>query len=364
MSNSSDIGKSPVLEKLYRLGERNFYTEAVLELTSRCNASCDCCYVLNNKKSDLPLHKVKYIIDKLADSGLLFLGFTGGEPFLRDDILQIFDYTLKNSFWSFHVLSNGIMLTQKHLDYLKSNSKYIRNFQMSLFSHDPNIHDRYMGVKGAHKKIIQTADFLMNAGIQVTISYNVLDFNYEDFEKTVNLIKKHSSKRKIGVTKLKNFCRDGCNSERLTNSTNYDFYQKLFKKAPSLALGESTLLKQAFRSPSDSSSRKLCGALTVGIYIDSSGNLKPCVAFRNIQKGNIFDEGNLTQITEGYPIYKQLKSLTFSDIDGCIDCKFNCYCNLCVGISHNETGSIKHPAPQYCDYASAVGQFHDSERNS
>ena len=69
-----------------------------IEVTQRCNIRCVHCY--NNlaagdraaQKTELSLADHHRIIDKLVDFGCLWLLYTGGEIFLRNDFLDIYTY--------------------------------------------------------------------------------------------------------------------------------------------------------------------------------------------------------------------------------------------------------------------------------
>jgi MoaA/NifB/PqqE/SkfB family radical SAM enzyme len=75
-----------------------------MELTFRCNLSCQMCpldiprmihdkvnheYVAERKKEELTTHEVLGVLDDLAKMGVKNLTLTGGETFLRTDILEI-----------------------------------------------------------------------------------------------------------------------------------------------------------------------------------------------------------------------------------------------------------------------------------
>ena len=65
------------------------------ELSSRCNERCIHCYIPNGKKNkgfDMPLSKVKSILDEYAEMGGLHVTLSGGEAFLHKDLIEICRY--------------------------------------------------------------------------------------------------------------------------------------------------------------------------------------------------------------------------------------------------------------------------------
>jgi len=129
-------------------------TETVMmELTWRCNAACSFCYLgktgrLNRRLPELSGAEIKAFMRRFP-AGTRFY-FSGGEPFLRKDIFEILAYAAGRGF-SWGVNTNGLALTPAKVKRLLAlEPAYI------IFSlHGPAaIHDRLLGVKGAHKKLL------------------------------------------------------------------------------------------------------------------------------------------------------------------------------------------------------------------
>ena len=71
------------------------------ELSSRCNERCIHCYIPNDKKNhgfDIPLLKVKSILDEYASMGGIHVTLSGGEAFLHKDIIEIARYCREKDF--------------------------------------------------------------------------------------------------------------------------------------------------------------------------------------------------------------------------------------------------------------------------
>lgn len=126
----------------------------MMELTWRCNASCAFCYLgatgrLNGRVREMGGEEIKAFMRRFPAGTRWY--FTGGEPFLRKDIFGILGYAAARGFeWG--VNTNGQNLGGagvKKLTRLKP--AYI------IFSlHGPAaLHDRLLGVRGAHKKLLE-----------------------------------------------------------------------------------------------------------------------------------------------------------------------------------------------------------------
>ncbi|MBN1872311.1 MAG: radical SAM protein [Candidatus Omnitrophica bacterium] len=107
---------------LFGSGRANPPNTVVLEVTYICNCHCKMCplYVneenvkdhLDMKDEELPADKWKSIIDELSDFGVRNLIFTGGEPFMRKDLLDILDHAKSRGLYV-SIITNGSLVTQE-----------------------------------------------------------------------------------------------------------------------------------------------------------------------------------------------------------------------------------------------------------
>ena len=92
-----------ILNKLQHLKLASYYSQwigtnkilgATLEITAGCNLRCVHCYMSNHKdlNKQLSFEQVKQVLDILYANGVLFLTFSGGEPFYRNDFREIYLY--------------------------------------------------------------------------------------------------------------------------------------------------------------------------------------------------------------------------------------------------------------------------------
>lgn len=111
------------------------------ELSSRCNERCIHCYIPDGKKNtgfDMPLPKVKSVLDEFAAMGGIHVTLSGGEAFLHKNLMEIVMYCREKDL-KVTILSNLISLKDEHIPILqKANISLI---QASLYSMNPEIHD-------------------------------------------------------------------------------------------------------------------------------------------------------------------------------------------------------------------------------
>lgn len=346
---------SKIEEKLIGLGIQNYYSFAVIEATAQCNAACDYCFVKDSQAPNLSFGKICTMLDKIADAGILGLTITGGEPFLREDILDILSYAVKKDFWFLTVFTNGTVVTDEHIAFLKQHARYFTHIQLSLFSHVPEIHDAYVGIPGACEKTLCVAKKLKEAGVIVEFAVNMLDFNCTTFDETFQYLRSSGFPVRVGVTKIKlSNCLIKQNNERLRYTTSYDYYCTMLHDMGMHYVSSETkrFSQQSERFPIDQAF--LCTGILTTIALDYKGNIRPCLTFRNLSIGNIFDPGTLREIVERSEELKKIKALRRADMTPCNTCKHSRTCNICLGLIHTETGEMNHPASQICSYAEAI----------
>ena len=161
-----------------------------LEITSQCDLKCLHCYndsVICADSRDLSDAEWLRVAEELKDMKLLSMTISGGEPFLRPNLLENLIKTLtRNEHTLIRVITNGWFVNQSFIDFFGSlpNPKGI---QVSIDGAYPEEHDWLRGVKGSWKRAVQTAYSLSRAGIPVRIAHTCNKKNFRNLEKMVEL---------------------------------------------------------------------------------------------------------------------------------------------------------------------------------
>src|SRR6266478_4147600 len=98
--------------------------EAAIEVTRRCPLECQHCYNnlpmgdLTARNRELTKEEYAAILNELADMGVLWLLFTGGEIFARKDFLEIYTYAKQRGFLV-TLFTNGTVINERIADYLR-----------------------------------------------------------------------------------------------------------------------------------------------------------------------------------------------------------------------------------------------------
>jgi len=88
-----------------------------LELTRTCNLNCPHCYINGGKarENEMPGSEFHRLLDEMADMGVWAVAFTGGEPTLHSEFVDLVLHARRRSLLV-GIATNGMFLTEKLLD--------------------------------------------------------------------------------------------------------------------------------------------------------------------------------------------------------------------------------------------------------
>jgi len=166
----------------------------VWNMTRRCNLKCIHCYS-NSADIDYPdeltTEEAKKMIDDLAAFGSPVLLFSGGEPLMRKDLLELARYATDKGMRAV-ISTNGTLITKDIAAELKKiGLSYVG---VSLDGLQPT-HDRFRGRKGAFEKAIEGIRNCREAGIKVGLRFTVNRHNVADVPAMFDLMRKEKIER-------------------------------------------------------------------------------------------------------------------------------------------------------------------------
>jgi len=111
-----------------------------LAVTYQCNLDCPHCYAGGPRDMEsLPGEDWVRIFKKLWDAGIPQVVFTGGEPLLRDDLVDLVGEAEE---FVTGLITNGVLLSEKAKPLQGASLDYL---QVTLESHIPEVHNRMVG---------------------------------------------------------------------------------------------------------------------------------------------------------------------------------------------------------------------------
>lgn len=150
--------------------KRFVLSDLIFAVTYKCNFRCQTCYygynmdnAIANNDRELNIDEIKKI--SLSIGNLDKLLISGGEPFLRDDLVDICEiFYLQNKVGFIQLPTNGFY-TEKIYEYTRKILYKCPKAQIEMgvaLDGLEETHDEIKGVKGSFKKVIETVRQLAN----------------------------------------------------------------------------------------------------------------------------------------------------------------------------------------------------------
>lgn len=245
--------------------------QADIVVTGKCHCNCWHCFRSKHNSQDLELKTIKSCIDQLNKMGVSMIGITGGEPMMREDIVDIIK--LIPDGMEGQLYTTGYLIDDKFAQILKNSN--VTRCLISLDHYDKKIANSMRNYDNAFEDAINAIEVLSRHNIYTTITVCVTEnllkreelTNYFEFAKQLSV----DEIRVImpipqGKLEGKNFSRLYSDAIR---------YIKQFKKDNSSDVNSPSILNFC---EFESSSYIGCSAGSSYISINNDGNVTPCVA--------------------------------------------------------------------------------------
>lgn len=170
-----------------------------MQLTSRvdinigysCNEKCKFCYYIQtvkdrDKEKDLSTDEVKRRIQYIQSHGIKTLEFTGGEPTIRPDLVELISFAKSLGFKSISMITNG--LKTANFDYAKKLvDAGLDDVLVSIHGDNAQVHDQVTETKGSFDKTIQTVKNFLQLPVKVRANCVISGYNYKGAVETLAL---------------------------------------------------------------------------------------------------------------------------------------------------------------------------------
>ncbi len=166
----------------------------VWNVTRRCNLHCMHCYSSsrNIEYSDELSTKEGYaLIDDLAQFGAPVILFSGGEPLMRKDLLDLASYATKSGVRAV-ISTNGTLINRDVArDLKKVGLSYVG---VSLDGLRPT-NDKFRGVQGSFDRALEGIRNCQKEGIKVGLRFTMNKHNVEDIPEIFKLLEQENIPR-------------------------------------------------------------------------------------------------------------------------------------------------------------------------
>lgn len=322
-----------------RAFEKKRLFQVQIDITHACDAHCNFCFQGNThciQGTELTLDEYDSIFRQLKEMGVLYIAISGGEPFYRNDAVEIIKLAKKYGFLvtivtNLHIPDEGV------IEELASSG--ISRVTVSFHSINPQNYARIFGVpEKLYYSVLKKIDSLKSKGCSVGIAVTVTKDNfYEIHDIKKFFVNMGIEEQGIGFNMLLKADNDVDLRPSVQDIKNVLHYNDVV---------EHNIVEKLPGSYS-------CTAGHIYCVIDPYGEIKVC-PFMYSSCGNIRKE-TIKNVWEKSALLKILRDINCEEsFLECIDCENNKTCQVCMATNLNETGHYNVPSKDYCAFRKQI----------
>jgi radical SAM protein with 4Fe4S-binding SPASM domain len=308
-----------------------------LEVTHRCNLRCVHCYCRQEAgdqralAAELSFESICGIVDQAAEAGVFSLTLTGGEPLLRQDLLDIYDHIKSKGILPI-LFTNGTLITPRIAEHFAEYPPFY--VDVSVYGRTREAYESITGVPGSYERCLQGIAELVDRGIKVFLKTPAMVQNQHELGSLAQFAKS------LGTV----FRYDMNLNPRLEHMDDrfgpYDYGLPLQDRVDLEFADEArveawaTFSEQVESMPREGTAYT-CGAGLYGFFVDARGHLTMCVLSRN-------PSYDLTKGTfrEGWDLLSRTRQAVSEDEASleCRRCDVRAFCQQCPARAQLEYG--------------------------
>ncbi|OIO39396.1 MAG: hypothetical protein AUJ72_00855 [Candidatus Omnitrophica bacterium CG1_02_46_14] len=319
--------------------------KAQMELTYRCNLHCRHCYTDPFNKSEyfpkeMTLEEIKRILDEMADLGILWLNFTGGEALARKDFFEIYDYAYAKGF-ILTLYTNGTMFTETIIDRLKERPPFF--IDVSCHSATEENFDWFTKVKGSYRNFLKGMELLKASGLSFRMKSIAMSWNRKEWPDIRQFVESFGQPFRFTTSlhprlngNLEPLDLRLSPPEVVNLETGYDEIEK-----EDQGCQETTIVDYV----PDRLYR--CTCATNGIHINAWGDLGTCTMEYEVRAS--LRKNSLKEAIGG--VFQKVRSLKYQVNTPCHACALYIYCDKKISAVRREFKNPQSANPYACDLA-------------
>lgn len=323
--------------------------KATFEVTRRCPLACAHCY--NNlptgdrpaRDAELSLDEHRRLLDELADTGCLWLLYTGGEIFARPDFMDIYRHARSRGFL-ITLFTNGTQITPAIADELGEQRPF--RMEITLYGHTRETYERVTGVPGSFERCRRGIDLLLARRVPLALKTVALTLNQHEIPEMKRFAEERALPFKFDA--LMNPRLDGA-VDPLAVRLSAEATVRLDLADPGRAADLGTLARKLLAAPPEAPRDKVyqCGGGVSAFAVDPYGRMSICV----LSERERFDLRKGT-LSEGWGHFlRKVRDRPISRVTKCTACGLRALCGMCPAAAQLENGDPEEPVDFLCQVA-------------
>lgn len=335
------------------LADRGILPSCLIEVTYRCNQRCVHCFNpgASRRRDERPsreddgltTRELCRVLEDLAEMGTFTVTFSGGEPTLRPDLLEVLTQA-KSLGLSFNLFTNGLLdetLLHRICDL------WPRTIGVSLYSPVPAIHDGTTGVTGSFDRALRSLQLIAKSGIRATMKCPLMQHTVHGYKPLLELCN--------DINALPQF--DFQITAAIDGDDRSIAHQILDGTVLRMLMSDPHMPMHVSPSQAEYGRQKrpvdgpVCGAGRYTMSIAPDGTVYPCNGLP-LNVGNVRTH-SIRDVWESSSALAAWRSIRLMDFDQCGLYAHCSYCNHCPGMAMAETGNVLAVSKTCCVVARA-----------
>lgn len=332
-----------------------------MELTERCNNNCAHCYINlpeNDQtaiKRELSTERVKEILVEAVALGCLNVRFTGGEPLLRRDFLNIYEFARKIGL-KVTLFTNGTLISEQHAELFACISP-MELIQITLYGTNKADYESVTRVPGSFEAAWNGIRLLKKKNIPFILKGGFLtgkDNESDEFDKLAedNPWMDRPPSRIL-------FLDLRCRRDSETKNRRIETLRPTNRQAVNFLMRDKTrymdhlsqFLSKFRQTSAYNDLLFTCSPGKGSGCVDAYGKLQACLILRHPDWVYDLDQGNLKNaFTMFFPPFREMKAADEAYLNRCARCFLRSFCEHCPAKSWMEYGVLDRPVEYACEF--------------
>ncbi len=297
--------------------------------TNACNMYCDHCYRDAGCKAEeeLSTEEAKTLLNQIAKAGFKIMIFSGGEPLMRPDIIELVEHAVSVGLRPVFG-TNGTLITEEMAHRLKKAGTM--GMGISLDSLDKEKHNQFRKFPNAWEGAVQGMRNCKKAGLAFQIHTTVMDWNQHELEAITDFAVAEGAVAHHIFFLVPTGRGANIEEESLRAKAYEDVIERIMKKQQEVPIELKPTCAPQFMRIAAQMGMKMrfgrgCLAGTSYCIISPRGQVQPC-AYLNIPLGDV-RETPFDEIWKNNEVLNRLRTLDYKG--GCGTCEYKRACGGC-----------------------------------
>jgi radical SAM protein with 4Fe4S-binding SPASM domain len=323
-----------------RAMQQSLPLSALFELTGRCNLDCGHCYLdIANPPDELSTDEALHVIDELKRAGTLFLTLTGGEIFLRKDVLIIAAHARRLGM-AVRLFTNATRITRELAREIAAIKPL--GVEISIYGAHASEHASVTSRASSLRRTLRGVVHLKRAGVNIQLKAPLLSAVVDQIDGLFSIADR------LGVP----LRFDPLVTPRHDNLGNAPLVMRAEGEALIRAFQHPRLKQFTQRSEPRDPDDIPCALARRTTRVSPTGDVFACPSYPGAI-GNLL-ERSFRDIWSGGELLDRLRKVRVRDLEGdCHDCSQSGYCGRCTAVALLEHGDEMGPTQEACRVADA-----------